>query len=466
MADPRNNIVKPCPPSYLGRSAAEIGTSASTRNAFFNAAGKIGDLEVLNSVGAGKLGEGLRTLSSISNTIRHGCGALPTAIGGALGEVLDTANEAATAGTDWVLQQMGLSTKTVDAVRAFSPSIANQAWGQAQQVFDRVRKGSFKLSDVPSVLQDFQNLERLARNIFVPSIGDKQLQLQPQCEASPYAIDLIARAPKHKFMFIVQFIPNDAYASLGQLDWAFTVQNSTRPSVKYQMEDINYYNFRSKVITKTEFEPMSMKFFDDITNQSGQFYAAYMKAMSPIANYSQANQFNAPEYEGMNFMSPPAGPISGVTFQNQLFSASTGALLGANTSIFREIVLYHVFDAGRKVDIFRFYNPRITQMQLDDLAMNESSVSLLDINFAYDAVYVDTSVAFNDLAKAGSAHAAAAGIGNSAVYPLRYIGAPGGLNAPNNAGTSPIGNPVSSVGDDCDAPSKTSNPGNTFPLPF
>lgn len=464
MADPRANIVRPCPPAYLGKSAAEIGQSAATRNSFFNAAGKIGDLEVLNSVGAGKIGEGLRTLSSVSNTIRHGCGSLPTSIGGVIGGALDTANSAFTAGSDWVLQQMGMSITTVDAVRAFHPQIANQAWGQAQDVYDKVRRGNFKTSDIPSVLQDMQNLERLGRNIFTPPSGDRQSKLMPQCEASPYAVDLIARAPKHKFMFIVQFVPNDAYKSLGALDWAFTAQHSTRPNVKYQTEEINFYNFRSKLITKAEFEPMSMKFYDDIRNQSGQFYAAYMKAMSPLANYSKSNEGFDFEKQGMEFTAANGVPITGVDFVNKQFSSSTGALLQGHKTIFSEIVLYHVFDAGRKVDVFRFYNPRITELSLDELAMDESSPTMLDINFVYDAVYVDSSVPFESVAAAG-ARAGAAGVGGSAVYPMRYIGAPGGLNAPNNAGLAPLGEPAQPSGGDCDAPKNTSNPGNRTP-PF
>lgn len=456
MADPRVNIVRPCPPAYLGKSAAEVGRSSSTRGAFFNAAGKVGDLEVLNSVGAGKIGKGLRTLSSVSNTIRHGCGALPTSIGGALGSVLNTADAAATAGTDWVLQQMGMDIRTVDAVKAFHPAIANQAWGQAQQVYDKVRKGNFKISDVPSVLQDFQNLERLARNIFTPGSGDRQSSLQPQCEASPYAIDLIARAPKHKFMFVVQFVANQGYSSFRSLDWAFAVHDSTRPGIKYQTEDINFYNFRSKIITRTEFEPMSMKFYDDIRNQTGQFYSAYMKAMSPVANYSRANEFNNAEEQGMTFAGANGPAIAGVDFTNQQYSASTGLLREDKKTIFNEIILYHLFDAGRKMDVYRFYNPRITDMKLDDLSMAETAPTMLDLNFAYDAVYVDTGVSFAD-GDAASGAKAAGSAGGQVVYPLRYISGPGGMNAPISSSVTPMGTPAQSSSS-CDAPINTSNP--------
>ena len=86
MADPRSNLfsVKPCAPQNAPKSLAAASKATSERKEFFGALGKIGDLEVLNSVGAGKIGEGLRVLASVSNTIRTGCGSLPTSIGSSL----------------------------------------------------------------------------------------------------------------------------------------------------------------------------------------------------------------------------------------------------------------------------------------------------------------------------------------------------------------------------------------------
>lgn len=441
MADPRVNLVKPCPPSYLGKSAAELGNSAASRRNFTNAANKIGNLEILNSVGAGQIGQGLRTLASISNSIRQGCGSLPTSIGGALGTVVDGAEAAFTAGTDWALNQMGLDIKTVDAVRAFQPGIANQALGQAQQIYNQVRQGGFKYTDIPGYLQDFQNLERLGRNIFTPGAFDRNDQLMPQCEASPYALDLIARAPKHKFMFVVQFVPKNGYESLQNLDAAFMVYESSRPDIRYQMEDINYYNFRSKIITKTEFEPMTMKFYDDNLNAVGKWHAAYLKAMTPVANYPSPGEFYSPETEGMDFTNNTAPPITGADFNARKYSASTNNLLNSNTTLLNEIVLYHLFDGGRVLNVYRFYNPRISNLKLDDLTMSESAVTALDLTFAYDTVYIATDVSFNGSNLARSAQAASAGIGGSALYSLKYIASPGAAAGPNNAGLLP-GQPV------------------------
>lgn len=467
MADPRVNLVKPCPPAYLGKSAAEIGNSTASRRNLTNLVGKVGDLEILNSVGAGKIGQGLRTLASVSNSIRGGCGALPTSIGGALGSAVDGVESAFTAGSDWALQQMGMDIRTVDAVRAFQPGIANQAWGQAQQLYNQVRQGNFKFTDIPGYLQDFQNLERLGRNIFTPGANDRNSALQPQCEASAYALDLIARAPKHKFMFVVQFVPAAGYESIRDLDIAFMVHESTRPNIRYQMEDINFYNFRSKIITKTEFEPMTMKFYDDIRNDAGRFHAAVLKAQTPVANFPTYNEFNtgfgAPEDKGTLY-DLTSGAIDGVSFQGRRGTASFGPLndipgsTTGNITLFSEIILYHLFDAGRTLNVYRCYNPRITDLKLDDLSMAESAATGVELSFAYDTVFIHTNVSFNGTELARSAQAASAGVANSALYSLKYINSPSAATGPNNAGIQP-GAPVQ-VGNAC-GPTKTSNPNPT-----
>jgi hypothetical protein len=148
--DPRNFSVKPCPAAFAAKSSADIGSAVSDRRNTINSIGKIGDLEVLNSVGAGAIGTGLRTIASVSNSIRTGCGALPSSIGDSVDQ-----------GANWILDHLGISPTVIQTLQDFNPDVANRAWGQAKQVFQQVQQGHFKITDVPFYLQDFQDLERL-----------------------------------------------------------------------------------------------------------------------------------------------------------------------------------------------------------------------------------------------------------------------------------------------------------------
>jgi hypothetical protein len=417
MPDPRTYTVKQCEPAYLGKSGAGIASSSTLRRDFFNSIGKIGDLQVLNSVGGGNIGRGLRNLASISNSIRVGTGALPSSIGTSIDS-----------GANWVLEQTGIAPTVVDTLRGFNPGIANQAYGQAKNVFQTVKQGTFKAKDIPGVLQDFQNLERLGRNIFTPGRGDVQTSLGERCEASPYAIDLIARAPKYKFLFVVQFVPNSGYGPLGgqdfgPLDMAFTVKKSSRPNIKYHMEDVNYYNFRTKVVTKSEFEEMNMSFYDDTLNIAGQFYHSYMRAMSPITGI-QGEQAHSDilEQSGMDFVGKTL--VQGEII-NQIaastYAASTGTLVDDRKQIFSEIRLYHLFDNGNRMNVWRFFNPRISALNLDELDMSVGNEGgELSLTFNYDSVYLDPDVSLKDVNKYNLAQTQ-----RGSVYPLRYNGTPG-----------------------------------------
>jgi hypothetical protein len=433
--DPRANtqLVKPCPPAYLGRSAAELSNSSNDARKFYNGIGKVGDLEVLNnkrifgSEGS-RVGQGLRTLSSVSNSVRTGCGALPTVIGSAIGTTLDQ-------GANWVLDNVGFSKTIVDQVQYFSPAIANQAYGQAKQIFQKVQQGNFKLTDIPNALQDFQNLERLARNIYNPPAAVTSIFHQ-FCEASPYAIDMAMRNPKYKFLFLVQFIFNSAYTGISPAaDFTFMVKNSTRPNMRIDQEDVNFYNFRSKVITKTGFEDMKMSFHDDGQNLATRFWVAYQRATSPISNLSQWSSLSLAEEDGLNFdfvdnvVDQQAGNVS--TPVTAASSASLGSLAGIDKQIIQEIRLFHVFNWGQSMNVFQFFNPRITQLEMDDVDMAVSNeVNSINTTFNFDSVYIATDVALD------SKYYDIQSKQRGAFYILKNVTSPG-ESGPSNIGFQP-----------------------------
>lgn len=388
MADPRLFTVTPC---NQDEGRARSASQTSDRVNFFNALGKFGDLQVLNDIGGSKLGVGLRTLAGISNAIRTGTGALPTSIGSSVD-----------AGARWVLEHAGITQAQVDAVSAFSPGIANQAYGQAKQVFQKVKQGKFKSTDIPNVFQDIQNLERLGRNIFTPSSRESQT-ITPICEASPYAVDLFSRAPKYKFLFIIQFVFNDGYAvwnsSTFARTFAFVVKRSTRPSLKFETEDVNYYNFRTKVVTKTTFDEMQMSFHDEssVSNSATRFVTNYMRAISPITNITSSAEMQLAEDQGMDFsrsVFTNAEDIEGAPAG--ISSASRGPLSNDNKQVFKEITLYHLYDYGQNMNVYHFFNPRITQLSQDDVDMSVGNEgNEVTLSFNYDSVYTELGISLS-----------------------------------------------------------------------
>ena len=321
------------------------------------------------------IGSGMKSLVEISNSIRGGCATLPSSYG-----------------VNNVLSTLGADTKTMNSISRFNPQAANKAYGEANQILGQMKTGKLSLKNAAGYVQSFQNLAKLAQSIFPKTKVDKTKSVS--CLTSPYAIDLVrTRAPKYKFLFIVQFTFTTQYNYLQKHDFAFGVKKSSRPGVKFTQEDVNYYNFRTKVTTKTEFEEIAMSFHDDIGNKAMEFYNEYRRALSPIANMSN---LMSPTEDGLNF-DETVMVRSGLTHDENrnynMYTASRGPINGDGMNVIDNIKLYHVYDAGRYANIYTFLNPRITQMDLDDVDMTASQDgSEFSMKFNYDTVYIQTGV--------------------------------------------------------------------------
>jgi hypothetical protein len=418
--DPRKFLVADCPVDQKGQS-----NNAATKRNFFSALGKIGDLNALNDVGAGSIGQGLRTLTHVSNAIRTGQSVVPGREGNdifnsTLGRIANTAANAVNNGANIVLDTVGLGGAFDKVAGSFNPGVANNAYGAAKQVFEKVKQGNFKSTDIPGAFQDLQNLEILAKGIFTPSQTAEAKAIQG-C-VSPYAADLIKFAPKNKFMFIVQFTYSPAYQGWKQLgnDFAFIVKTSGRPNIEFEYEEVNMYNFRTRIPKRTVYQPITMSFYDDNQNNANLFYTSYLRAISPQANMGNGS---IPTVEMYEEASMSTEQVSGTTFGNgpsiTVGGGSLGALNDNTKNILSEIRLFHIFDYGKLMNIYHFYHPKILNMNLDDLNMAETGQgNEFSLEFAYDALYVEpnydvkNTVTYNITDLTG---------GNNAQYPIRPV---------------------------------------------
>ncbi len=370
------------PRKYLQDTCGPIGNpdlAQARKSGFFRTLGKIGDLEILNEVD-NEIGQGLRALETISNQIRLGQGAP---------EVFRNSDTSAEAGENAVLEQTSIDpNQTRTQGVEFNPAVANRALGQARTIYERVQQGNFEIRDIPEAIQDLGNLKQLLGGIFTPIPGEEGKD--NKCDPSPYARDLIALAPKHKFMFVVEFVFTEDYVSTfpDDIDFAFVVKRSTRPNINFEYEDINYYNFRTKVLKRSEFQPMSMTFYDDMTDYALRFYNNYLRSIAPIASSKQENKMLFEE--------------SGMAFNDPTNSASIQAVGDTTRTIIDYCRLYHIVEGGKFVDRYRFDNPRLQAIQLDDLDMIDSGAGTeVTIEFNYDGLEIEPKLPINSDGLAG-----------------------------------------------------------------
>lgn len=280
-------------------------------------------------------------------------------------------------------------------MQKINPGAINKGMSQAKQIYGKVKERDFNWRDIPQYVADFKNLYTIGSSIIDPflSAGGGADATHTMCSASPYAVDLIKQGTKFKFLFIVEFKFYTEYANLLNVEPSFVVKTADRPSIVYDYEDINMYNFRTKVPKKSTFTPINMSFHDDEQNRAVAFYNALQRLMTPIANHLTPAMYEDSGMEfhdiGVDATGRDAG-AQGIGIMDH--AGSIGPLLGANKSIIQSINLYHVYHGGSKVNEYKFINPRIMSMNLDNMDMSSGDTSELKMEFAYDNVEISNYV--------------------------------------------------------------------------
>jgi hypothetical protein len=212
-----------------------------------------------------------------------------------------------------------------------------------------------------------------------------------------YADDLFLHAPKYKFLYVVEFKFNGGMSGKEfKNDFAFLIKQFDRPNISIQHDDVNMYGYRTKIPKSTTYEPITIQIHDDIHNKSMNFFASYLRAVSPIANvqgstdplsYQQISmQYDLTGHHGTLATNNYAGSFG--TLQTPQGTSSTEDSM----TILSSINLYHVYDYGKFMNIYEFKNPKVMQMSLDALSMEDAGLSSITLQLAYDTVFIDTGV--------------------------------------------------------------------------
>lgn len=178
-------------------------------------------------------------------------------------------------------------------------------------------------------------------------------------QSSLYASDLNAHHAKFKFLFKVNFI------GFGTEHFYRYVHRCDKPRVRINHQDVNYYNFRTRVQTSVTYDPLSMSFLDEIGDTVNQFFTNYMKERAGTAsgNYGIHTGF---------------GPSSSSKPYKNGYSAG------------KKIIIEQIFMGGTKTNRFTFINPRIESFDFDELNMEDSNGNMVNIVFSYDAFTSET----------------------------------------------------------------------------
>lgn len=190
--------------------------------------------------------------------------------------------------------------------------------------------------------------------------------------------------PKLKFNFTVDLVfrkPFNTSNTEDQLymgsrlmeEFDLPAKLASRPNPSINYTDVNFYNYRTKVATKTEYGTGSVSFHDDSDGKVHTIYEAYLRKMSPIsANITDRTAWEA------NPESAPFGKLS-----------SLGAMEDA-AGLIRSISVYHhyILKGRTRRTQYTYINPKIQTFEPDEVNMSESSTSSITLTFVYDGFTV------------------------------------------------------------------------------
>lgn len=203
--------------------------------------------------------------------------------------------------------------------------------------------------------------------------------------------------PKLKFMFYVDFAFKPEIEATIPGEWRnnfnFMVKGIDRPKMNLEYEDVNQYNYKTKVLKAIKTEEVSISFYDDGSNYVQDFYRFLMTTYSPITRRSNVVDSNIVNGD-VKFLDG-----SGMSFDSSLTAnsdyASRGTINTDNGGVLQAIKLtqsFHIpssIDGGAKEVSYIFVNPHITSIEMNELSHEDtSSTSEIHLKFSYDFVII------------------------------------------------------------------------------
>jgi hypothetical protein len=266
----------------------------------------------------------------------------------------------------------------------------------------RVALETEALSQFGAVVEDFQRGGSIR-----PAPGgvarDNNVDLSNTWIASSYAAALAGTTdyrPKLKFLFKVEFIfkpeIRDAWPSLfgpsgsiGNNNFTFLIKTVDRPKVDFEYEDdVNEYNFRTKVLKKIRHRELTLSFMDDVGNRVFDFFRALMLIHQPITRRSLERDDSTTAPTSNSITTGNGMRFGGLNFIGRDDVAHRGVIntnFGGAIEVIRVKQMFVDPVEGRgKYVIFDFLNPRIISFDLDELSHESSDPNLLTMQFDYD----------------------------------------------------------------------------------
>jgi hypothetical protein len=190
-------------------------------------------------------------------------------------------------------------------------------------------------------------------------------------------------APKQKFLYTVTFEFSSELFELYKLkNWdastlannIYPVKSVTRPNITINYVDMNSYNYRFKVATKTDYGNVNLVMYDDSLNTAHNLFLNYLNIISPVSkkDISLYNTYgdDLQEWSSVGPIVDKDGLLKTMSVTHYYYQ-STGDSSSRPAKI-----------------IYSYINPKILNLTWDELDYSQSESNLINVNFVYDSVHI------------------------------------------------------------------------------
>lgn len=198
-------------------------------------------------------------------------------------------------------------------------------------------------------------------------------------------------APKLKFLFTVSFEFGDDLRQMvdaGDTDMGkikYACKNATRPNITTSYTEVNSYNYRRKVATRTDVGTVTLTFYDDNKNIAHTLLQQYLQGISPVAGKSAESYYTDANIQEWASLGPlPDNQADGLIRSMRV----THHYSEDYSNTYNSHAMMH----------YDYINPKIQSFAWDDLDMSASEASTISITFVYDSVnIIEDSPSINEV---------------------------------------------------------------------
>jgi hypothetical protein len=210
----------------------------------------------------------------------------------------------------------------------------------------------------------------VASSLLGSLLGGSQLLRDYQNAAKTFISDSYQLAPKYKFMFYVNFVLNPSATTLDTTTVSHLVKSVDLPKFTVETQELNQYNKKVIAQTKIKYQPVSIRFHDDNSDNVRELWRDYYNYYYADGRYQAEDLAYDDKYQAQRRISN--------------WGLNAGSDVPYLTSV--EIYSMHAGQAS-KVTLF---NPIITEMQHDTHAHDESAFMTHGMSLHYTSVKYET----------------------------------------------------------------------------